>query len=293
MGASIAAGLIAGGLGAAGSIASSVIGSNASSNASKQQVSAQDQALAAQQAQLAIENANQAPYVAGGQSTLSTLLSDLNNGTYGPGSVGAAPTYSMPTLEQVQSTPGYQFIQQQGEQGIQRGAAAAGGAITGGTLKNLATYDTNLANTSYQQQVANALQNYNANMGTYQQNLATQAQGFNQLLAPIQLGEAASANQASAGNQTTAQIANTNTNIGSAQAAGTIGSASSINSGIGGVVNAAQLPLYLYNYNQNQQNGGQLPNGQTYNVPYDPNGAGMTQTTASGTPIDANYAGIT
>lgn len=56
----------------------------------------------------------------------------------------------MDTLGQdFQADPGYQFRQQQGEQAINRSAAAQGGRLGGATLKALAGYNQNLASQEY------------------------------------------------------------------------------------------------------------------------------------------------
>ena len=60
-------------------------------------------------------------------------------------------------LQSLENTPGYQFTLQQGEQGVQRSAAANGTLLTGGTLKALAGYDAGLASQTYQNAVNNAL----------------------------------------------------------------------------------------------------------------------------------------
>lgn len=53
--------------------------------------------------------------------------------------------YQLPTAEQAQNLPGLQFAINQGLQGIERGAAAKGTLLTGGTQKALANYATNAA----------------------------------------------------------------------------------------------------------------------------------------------------
>ncbi len=49
----------------------------------------------------------------------------------------------------LQGNPGYQFAVDQGNQGIQRSAAAKGTLLTGGTLKDLAQFNTGLASQNY------------------------------------------------------------------------------------------------------------------------------------------------
>ena len=235
--------LIGGGLSAAGSIAGASINSSAASNATSQQVAEQQQGLAIQQQEFNQNQANQQPFVSAGQGSIQQILTSLQNGTFGPGSI---PPFTLPTLQQAEQTPGYQFNLEQGNKGILQGAAASGGAFSGGTLKALAGYDQGLASTTYQQQVGNALTQYQAL-------LTGQQQGYNQIANVASLGENAAANAGNAGVASTAQIGNTLSNIGATQAAGTVAGANAISGGINGVANAGSL-LGLYNaFQQGQQ----------------------------------------
>ena len=175
---------LVGGLAAAGgSVASGVLGSNAAQTASAQQVAQENKALDFEKQVFGVQQQNQAPFLAGGQGTLSQLLSDFGNGTFGPGSTGSVPKFTgqlpaafqAPTAAQAEAQPGYQFTQEQGNKGILEGAAAAGGAISGGTLKSLDAYNQNLASTNYGnvfnqehfQQYGAGLQGYQAGVQGY------------------------------------------------------------------------------------------------------------------------------
>lgn len=100
---------------------------------------------AAQQANQGIGNAEQqiqalfAPYTSTGTSALSQL-SQLA-GPNGP----LTQQFSF-TPQNLQNDPGYQFTLQQGQQALQRSAAARGGLFSGATLKSLAGYTTGTAN---------------------------------------------------------------------------------------------------------------------------------------------------
>jgi len=263
MGASIALGIA--GISAIGSIGGAAIGASASEDAAQQQTAQEEKALQFQEQEFATQQQNQAPFVSAGQSSIGTLMNDFANGTYGPGSI--AP-FVAPTLAEAQATPGYQFTQQQGDIGIDAGAAAAGGAFTGGTLKALDSYNTGLANSTYNSIYANA-------MATYQSQLQTQAQGFNQLTSTAGLGENAAANVGNTGAQASATIGNTLGSIGSSQASGTIGAANAISSGLTGATGSLALPLYLQQLTPTNQppylppgaSTSSLAPGQTYNVP--------------------------
>lgn len=51
-----------------------------------------------------------------------------------------APQFGVPTFEDAQNTPGYQFRLDSGRQALERGAAARGTLRTGGTLKDVLEY---------------------------------------------------------------------------------------------------------------------------------------------------------
>jgi|HubBroStandDraft_2_1064218.scaffolds.fasta_scaffold27114_2 hypothetical protein len=275
----LTAGLIAGG----GSILSGLLGSNAATKASQQEVSAQEQALAFQEQEYNQQQQNQAPFLQAGQYSIGQLQADLAAGTFGPGSQGAAPQFSAPTLQEAQNTPGYQFQQEQGDLGITRGAAAAGGAVTGGTLAALDAYNVNSANSNYNTLFNQALSGYGASLNTYTANLNAQQQAFNQLATPAAIGEGAAVNLGTTGAAAANTVGSTLGSIGNAQAAGTIGSTNAITGAITGatqtLANGIALPNYLAQLSQantpNYGGGQNLPptfgNGTVATpVPYQP-----------------------
>lgn len=116
--------------------------------------------------------------------------------------------------------PGFQFALEQGQQGIERSAAAKGTLLTGGTLKDLAKYTTGAALQNYDQAFRRGLDTYGTNRDTFwgnngnlTRNLGGLAQtGFN---AANQYGQNQT-NQANANGAATAVGANaTNNTIGS------------------------------------------------------------------------------
>ena len=225
---------------AVGGISSAAIGANASSNAANQQVSA-EQAGINEQNKIYEENKGLLqPFVTAGTQTIPGLMAAAGNVPTTP-----VPTFSTPTLEQAQQMPGYQFQQEQGNKGILQGAAAAGGTISGGTLRSLAQYDTNLANTSYNTLFNQALSGYGANLASYQQGLATQQQGFNQLLSVTGMGAGAAGSLANTGTNAANSIAQLMAAQGNSQAAGTVGSANAITSGITGATNSITQSMLL------------------------------------------------
>lgn len=192
---------IVGGIGAAGSIASSAIGAHAAGSAADKQVSAQERAL--QQ-----EQANQQPYLDFGKTSLSQISQQFPNG------------FTAPTQQEAEATPGYQFTQDEGDSGILKASAALGGSISGGTLKSLSQYNQGLATTNYNNIFNQKLQSYMA------------------ALQGVQIGQGATQNL----NSSLSSVA---TNVGNAQAAGTVGSANAISGGLGSATNSITQSLLL------------------------------------------------
>ncbi len=215
---------IIGGIGAAGSVASSAISAHAAGSAADKQVAAAQSA----------EQLNQ-PFVQAGTQSIGQLMQGFQNGTLGPGSI---PAFKAPTAEEAAATPGYQFTQQQGERGVLAGASANGNTLGGGTLKALDQYNTGLANSTYNDVFNRSLAGYNAQ-------LTGQQQGFNQLLGVSNQGEAAANN-----------VGNLMTQAGNAQAAGIVGQANAINSGITGVTSNATQAILLNRILGGQGGGG-------------------------------------
>ncbi len=69
------------------------------------------------------------------------------------------------TLEQAQNEPGYAFAEQQGQQGIERSAAAKGALRTGGTLKDIGSWIHDFASRGYGDANQRELQRFQTNYG--------------------------------------------------------------------------------------------------------------------------------
>jgi hypothetical protein len=119
-------------------VASTVVGgaiaSNSASNAAESQAQGTASGIAENARQFDVSQANQAPYLAAGKTALGTLASENDS-----------------PLDQskIQMDPGYQFGLKQGQQAIDRKAAAGGGRISGAALKEAAQYGTDYATTGY------------------------------------------------------------------------------------------------------------------------------------------------
>ena len=190
-------------IGAGASLFGSLSASNAQSNA----------AAAAQTEQMQMFNTTQAnlkPYMTAGVGATNMLTNALPSLT--------APF--QPTMQQLENTPGYQFTLNQGLQGVQNSYAAQGLANSGAALKGAGQYATGLASNTFQTQFAN--------------NLATNQQAYNMLVGTAGIGENAAAGVGNAATTTGSNIANSIMQGGTAQAAGYMGAAGAINSGLQG-----------------------------------------------------------
>jgi hypothetical protein len=232
--------LIAAGVGAAGSIGSSLIGANASKTASNQQVQMQQQALQQQKDMFGVAQGALNPFITSGQSVLGTLQKLIT-----PGADQTA------TLSQ---TPGFQFASQYGTKAATNALAAKGQGMSSGPLATaVSQFNNGLAQNTWQNTV-NALQGYASLGANSAGNLA---------------GGAISSGNAMAG---------TIGNIGNAQASGTLGSANALAGGLTGAAGAGSNALLFSKLFSNNSGGGGggLYDGTSYG-PMSLNGAPLGQ----------------
>lgn len=137
---------------------------------------------------------NEQPYMAGGAQAESTLVNGLNDGALTQGYPGGPFSFSGVNQS---NDPAYQFDLSQGQQAIQRSAAAQGGLVSGGALKDLDTYSQGYASNQYQQSYSNALAAYNQ---AYNQFETQQGNTYNRLAATAGLGQNAVTQTATSGN---------------------------------------------------------------------------------------------
>ena len=223
---------IAGGIGAAGSIAGGLINANAASSAAKTQA---DAARYAADSTLAMYNQNAAnikPWLDVGFATLPKL--QVLTGTNDGGNPLTAPLTSAfnPTMEQLEATPGYKFTRQQGLEAVQNGFAANGLGTSGAAIKGAAQYAEGLAGSTYQQRFAN--------------DLATKAQQYAMLSGISGSGQNAAVQQGSLGANATNATNALLTSAAAASAGGTVGSAGNIAGAIGGASNSLGGSALLY-----------------------------------------------
>jgi len=238
-----------------GAIASSEISSNAATSAANTQAGAAENAQQISQNEFNTITGQEQPFMQGGYGALSALNYGLGiggsspglngydpssgytiggNGAIGrlipgggstPGAAGGTPgmgygsliaPFTADTFKQY--SPAYQFQLQQGQQGTLNAEAASNGALSGSAQKDLMSFNQNLANTSFN----NAFNQYQTQQGNI----------YSRLAGIAQLGQNAASNTGQQGTALAGQAAQSAQNIGTAQAAGQIGSANAITGGI-------------------------------------------------------------
>ena len=179
--------------------------SNAASNAAQDQTNAANNASQLQYNEFQQQQQNQQPWLQAGAGALSQMQN---------------PYYQQQfNMSDFQEDPGYQFDLSQGQQAINRSAAASGSLASGGTLKALNNYS--------QQQASNEYQN------AYNRFTNNQTQSFNRLASLAGLGQTANGQVGAAGENMANQVgANT---MGAANAQGAAGIASA--NAYGGALN--------------------------------------------------------
>lgn len=219
--------LIAGGIGAAGSIGSALIGANASQNAASQQVALQQQALAQQQSLYNQGLSTQSGYVGQAQGALNPFIS-AGQGAAGTLSNLLTPGNSAAALSQM---PGFQFQSQYGTMAAQNALAAKSGASAGPLAAAISQYNNGLAGTQYFNTV-NALQGL-TNTGAGAAGTLGNVYGS--------AGNAALGGSIQAGNSQASTLGN----IGNAQATGTLGTANALSGGLNGATGGISNSLLL------------------------------------------------
>jgi Chaperone of endosialidase len=193
-------------------VGSAVISSNASKNAANAQANEQQNAINAQQSMFNTTQADYAPQVQLGQGAANML-----GGIYGIGGVtggtGGTTTGSpQPNYAAFYNSPGYQFSLSQGQNAINKQAAASGGLYSSNTLGALSGYTAGAASTQYNSYI-------------------------NQLTTMAGLGNAASSGVGTAATATGAGVANSYGNIGNAQANGILGQSNAFTNALGTATN--------------------------------------------------------
>lgn len=243
--------------GSVGAGTAALIGGSSLLSAGASKGAANEQAQAAQEsAQLQYNMYQQTaqrlqPWVSTGQAANQQLGGLLGLSGYSASGAGGMGTGSLvtpfqPTMSQLQQTPGYQFTLQQGLESVQNQATAlgqGGGTLPGGggiqvsgaEGKGLINYAEGLASTTYQQQ----FQNY----WTQLQNIYNMYQGTSTS------GANAAAMVGQTGTTTAQGMSNALQTGAAATAAGTVGAANALTSGVGQVAQLGILSQAAQNAN--------------------------------------------
>lgn len=123
------------GVGLAGSVIGGVIQGNAAKSAAEKQAAAAEQANALQEKMYNQTREDNAAYRGAGQTAVGQMQD---------------PTFQKSfQASDFQKDPGYDFRMQQGQQALERSAAAKGGLNSGGTMRSLSRYGQDYASNEY------------------------------------------------------------------------------------------------------------------------------------------------
>jgi hypothetical protein len=193
-------------------VGSSLLGARAASSAGKEQAGAMDRASELQYRQYQEDVARQKPFYDVGVNALPELVE--------------ASKYRNFDMNQFQADPGYAFRLKEGQQALDRQAAARGGLISGGALKAATRYGQEMGSQEY----TNAFNRYQAERTARLQPLQALT-GMGQTTAQ-QIGQ-----------QGQQMATNVGSNMGSAAAArasGYVGTANALTGGLGTYLNYSQ-----------------------------------------------------
>lgn len=198
------------GIGAAGSIIGGIMGNDAAKDAAKEQRKAIQAAIASQERMYAQTRGDLAPYRNVGSSSLYSLA-DLY-GLPTPDNPEGSDAFNENALARFKLSPDYQVAMREGIGAVDASAAARGNLLSGGQIKRLADYGADLGAKGF---------------GAY----------MNRLYQLAGMGENAAAQTGNAAITTGQGIANSQKQIGDANAAGIIGGFNSMSSGFGDAFN--------------------------------------------------------
>jgi hypothetical protein len=209
----------------AGAVAvSSLVGAKASSSAASKQADAANRATDVQNAQYEQTRQDQMPWLEAGKTALNKLI--------------PLTDYQKFDMSKFEADPGYGFRLDEGMKALERSAAARGGLLSGATGKNLLRYGQQMGSQEYQ----NAFNRYQAERAAQLQPL--------QSLAGV--GQSAANTLGTTGANYANSVGNLMTSGAAAQAAGQVGTANAINSGLGTYLNYNQGNNLVNALNQNR-----------------------------------------
>jgi hypothetical protein len=254
-------------------VASAVIGgvvaSKASSKASDAQVQSgqeantlqkqiSDQQIALQREQFNKNVELQQPMVDAGNAGRNRLMQLLGLTPGGEGNGSAVKDFSMSDFT---SDPGYQFRMDQGQQALERSAAARGGLMSGAALKDTARFSQGLASQDYQAAFDRFKSNQASKINPLQ-SISGAGQTASNALGQAGQNFATTASQ-SLGNYGTAAGANL-TGMGNARASGYVGTANALTGGLSQAYNGLQQNQLMNMLNKPPSLGGSIGSSASY-----------------------------
>lgn len=229
-------------IGAGTSVATGILGSRAAGkaanvqaesadNAAILQKQAADDALGFNREMFDTQQRNQQPWLQAGGGAVMSLSDMLNPG--GELAQSWDKEFKAPTEVDEQNDPGYQFRMKQGQQAIERSAAAKGGVLSGGTLKALSRYGQDYGSNEYQNVYNRSKDAYQMAYNQFQQK---QSDRFNRLASLSGLGQTAAGQLNNTGSAVAGQnagilqnsansIGNSQESAAAARASGYVGNA--------------------------------------------------------------------
>lgn len=190
-------------------LGSSLIGTVGANKAAREQAAAADRASAISQAQYEQNRKDAEPWREAGIGTLGQLVS------------GTAPGGDLNrdfTMADFQKDPGYDFRLGEGRRGVEAGAAARGGALSGGALKALERYSQGYASNEF----GNAYSRFNSDRD----------RRFNRLASIAGLGQTATRDVAQMGTDNARNQGEYGMQGANARASGYIGTANQLGTGL-------------------------------------------------------------
>jgi len=197
---------------AAATIASSLIGANASRRAASTQADAANRAAQLQQEQFNRQVELQAPFREAGVRALPELE--------------AASRYTPFSMEQFRADPGYGFRLSEGQKALDRQAAARSGLISGGALKAAARYGQEMGSAEY----LNAFNRYQA------ENMAR----LNPLQSLVGVAQTSTGQLGQAGQTMATNVGEAGAQAAQARASGYMGGVNALTQGLGQYINYGQ-----------------------------------------------------
>jgi hypothetical protein len=223
-------------------VVGSLVSANASKSAAKTQAAAATNATELQAAQYEQAREDQAPYREAGYNALAEMQRTAGN-VPGAFKFGAGD-YT--------ADPGYAFRLAEGRKALASKARARGGLVSGQTLKGMQDY----AQESASQEFQNA---YNRAYTGYGTDVARENQLYNRKAALAGIGQTSTNLTGQFGANYASNAGNLMTSGAAAQAAGQVGVANAVNTGIGTYLNYSQNNSLLNALNRNRTSAYSAP----------------------------------